>query len=120
MNSFIHKDCGSIIYVDVTTMFQIVVENVIITARTVKPSVQANIRELNNQGKISFFCPECSRSNISLSEMVIPCSHCGTLLSLSEAYKGTGISGAYCKKHMSLVSEGPTFTIESVLKNFIK
>jgi hypothetical protein len=119
MNNFIHSKCKSIIYCEVGSMFQILVENLVIGQRRVKPAGQANIRELNNQGKISFFCPECNKE-VPASEVVIPCSHCGTLLPLNEALKVTDIAGAFCKKHVSLVTEGTSFTIESALKNYLK
>jgi hypothetical protein len=117
--NFIHKTCKSIIYVDASAMFQIIAENLVIGARSVKISGQANIIELNGQGKFSFFCPECKKNNILLEDVLIGCGHCGELIPLNVAYKATGVSGVYCKKHISLVTDASTFTIENALKNFI-
>lgn len=120
MNNFYHKTCKSIIYIDISRYSRILVENLQINARSVKPVGQAYIRSEDGEAGFSFFCPECKKNDIPLSEIEIPCSHCGSMLSLGDAIKATGLSGAFCKKHIGDYSEGPTFTLLKALEAYFK
>jgi hypothetical protein len=120
MNCYLHKSCGSIAYIDVSKMYSFLVENIVINPRSIKLAGLAHCQE-NGISEISFYCPECKKSNIPLNEIVIPCSHCGEIMELNVATKITNVSGVYCSKHVKMYNEtnNSTFTLLGALEKYL-
>jgi hypothetical protein len=121
MSSFMHKSCQSIIYIDSSNTIMLLSENVSINTRNVKAAGLFVIKDKGANGNLTFFCPECNKV-VPLSEVTIPCSHCGTSIGLDKALKIVDTGGIYCPEHVKQNNpEGRTvFNIIDVFKRNFK
>lgn len=91
-----HTKCHGSVYIKKR---ELRLANFTISDSGIKAGVFEVMQKADN--RISFYCVKCKK-DISLDDVYVPCSHCGSKILLINAIKVTGVGGLYCQAHANL------------------
>ena len=111
-----HKECGSIIKIDMKDSVKCLAEFTIVGKFTAKPVRIEIFCENDKSTPIIFYCKKCRRDVEKDEKMVCRCDKCGGVFDSKTMKTPTDSGGLYCEKCIQRFSDEKIYSIS--IRNF--